>query len=65
MSKLSYLSPEAQAILEKACAYCGVEQSTCDECNGPLFPEEHKLFPEPAVKKINIASGEDVNEFCY
>lgn len=62
MSDLSFLSPEAQAVLHKACAYCDIPQTTCEECDGPLFPTGQKLFAEPAVK-ICIASGEDAYAF--
>jgi len=63
MPKLSYLSPEAQDVLTKACAYYDID-------DGPLFPEDQKLFAEPAAKpvverKINIASGEDVYDVSY
>lgn len=61
----SVLSPAAQAVLEKACGYCGLECSSCDECNGPLFTTETKLF-KPEDKRINITSGEDVDaELVY
>ena len=61
MSKIAYLSDHAKAVLEKACAYCDIAQVSCDECDGPLFPKEEKLFV-PAEPKINIASGEDVSD---
>lgn len=48
---LSLLSPEAQAVITKACAYCDLPLAKCEECANP----------EPkAEEKINIASGEDV-----
>lgn len=58
----SVLSPAAQAVLEKACGYCGLECSSCEECDGPLFTPETKLFviEEPEDKRINVGSGEDV-----
>ena len=60
----SVLSPAAQAVLEKACGYCGLESSSCEECEGPLFTPETKLFTIEEPKRLNIGSGEDV-ELVY
>ena len=56
----SVLSPVAQAMLEKTCGYCGLQCSSCEECEGPLFTAETKLFTIEEPKKIDIGSGEDV-----
>ena len=59
-SNHSFLSPHTQAMLEKTCAYYGLED------NQKLFNEDDKLFSKDnslfsnEQEKVNIGSGEDV-----
>jgi len=48
---LSFLSPEAQAVIAKACSYCGLHLTVCPECD--ITPKQEE------DTRINIASGED------
>lgn len=48
---LSFLSPEAQAVIAKACSYCNLHLTVCPECDNTPKQEEDT--------RINIASGED------